>query len=255
MIFLDIQSAFDSVWHGGLIFKLSQLGVDGNLLKWLTNYLTNRSQCVVYQGISSELRPITSGVPSGSVLGPLLFLIFINDFGANLFCDSYLFADDSSLFKQFKANGALQVIAKVNDDLLKLISWASDWRLKFNTSKTVLMIFTPSARNIALNPISIQFDGILISPSIEHKHLGMTLTPTLSWTRHIDLLVNKSNKKIGLLRRQSRWLSPLQKQTVYLNFIRPAIEYGSTLYDGCSAFDANRIEKSKEKPRWPARER
>ena len=96
--FLDISKAFDKVWHPGLIFKLKQNGINGNLLLMLQNYLSNRKQRVVLNGIESTWEPIISGVPQGSVLGPLLFLIYINDLTQNILANIKLFADDSSLF-------------------------------------------------------------------------------------------------------------------------------------------------------------
>ena len=97
-VFLDISKAFDKVWHEGLIFKLKQNGVTGSVINLLTNYLTNRKQCVVLNGSSSEFLPIKSGVPQGSVLGPLLFLIYINDLEVNLKSKTKFFADDTMLF-------------------------------------------------------------------------------------------------------------------------------------------------------------
>ena len=97
-VFLDMSKAFDKVWHEGLIFKLKQNGINGNLLRLLENYLSNRKQRVVLNGIQSEWNPILSGVPQGSILGPLLFLIFINDLIDNINSSIKLYADDCSLF-------------------------------------------------------------------------------------------------------------------------------------------------------------
>ena len=142
MVFLDIKSAFDRVWHQGLVHKLSLLGVSGSLLNWLRNYLLNRNQKVVISGVSSTPRNITAGVPQGSILGPLLFLIYINDFGCNLNSESYLFVDDTSLLHQYLPGNHLPAINLLNQDLVKISDWARDWRIIFNTSKTILMNFS-----------------------------------------------------------------------------------------------------------------
>ena len=119
MIFLDIKSAFDKVWHQGLLYKLEKIGCAKFLLLWFKSYLSNRSQRVVLHGASSESLPILAGVPQGSILGPLLFLIYINDFGQDIVCDSYLFADDSSLLKQYDIAHESQVVNSLNSDLVK----------------------------------------------------------------------------------------------------------------------------------------
>ena len=102
VVFLDVKAAFDRVWHEGLIYKLSCLGVKGQMLSWISNYLQDRSQKVVHKGLSSETCNITAGVPQGSILGPLLFKIFVNDFGHDIESESILFADDSTLMHQYK---------------------------------------------------------------------------------------------------------------------------------------------------------
>ena len=99
LVFLDVSKAFDKVWHEGLLFKLRQLGIVGTLYDWIEHYLTGRSQKVVVNGISSSLRNLQTGVPQGSILGPLLFIIYINDIINDLQCNVYLFADDTSIQK------------------------------------------------------------------------------------------------------------------------------------------------------------
>ena len=129
-IFLDISKAFDKIWHVGLIFKLKQNGVSGSLLKLLQNYLNNRKQRVVLNGSSADFSPIGSGVPQGSLIGPLLFLIYVNDYEKNIKSDIKFFADDTMLFSIVKhpvisANG-------LNHDLKVLHEWAYQWKLEFN---------------------------------------------------------------------------------------------------------------------------
>ena len=141
MVFLDIKSAFDRVWHPGLIFKLNKLGISNTLLRWFTSYLENRSQSVILKGAKSNSLHITSGVPQGSILGPLLFLVYINDFGLNLSSDSYLFADDSSLLYQYPSDQVNKALNVVNQDLRDILLWAKDWRITYNQSKTVVINF------------------------------------------------------------------------------------------------------------------
>ena len=128
--FLDISKAFDKVWHEGLIFKLKTYGVEGNLLKLLENYLTDRQQRVVLNGRTSSWQNVYAGVPQGSVLGPLLFLIYINDLPDELTSMCKIFADDTSLFSKVidKNNSNSQL----NSDLAKISKWAFQWKMSFN---------------------------------------------------------------------------------------------------------------------------
>ena len=118
-VFLDFAKAFDKVSHKGLIYKF-KYGVTGNILSWLTNYLTNRSQKVVIKGSSSDWRHIKSGVPQGSVLGPLCFLIYINDITENISSSMFLFADDASIFRPIRDTSAREDSELINEDLKPL---------------------------------------------------------------------------------------------------------------------------------------
>ena len=129
-VFLDISKAFDKVWHDGIIFKLKSYGVEGKLLLLLKNYLENREQRVVLNGQTSEWRKIMSGVPQGSVLGPLLFLIYINDLPDVINSLCKIFADDKSLFS--KVYDIHNSASKLNDDFEKISYWAYQWKMQFN---------------------------------------------------------------------------------------------------------------------------
>ena len=129
-VFLDISKAFDKVWHTGLIFKLRQNGVSGSLLRLFESYLHNRHQRVVINGSHSEYLPVESGVPQGSVLGPLLFLVYINDLEKNIKSNIKFFADDTMLFSVVK-DPALSAV-ELNHDLDIILQWAHLWKLQFN---------------------------------------------------------------------------------------------------------------------------
>ena len=129
-VFLDISKAFDEVWYDGLIFKLKSYGVEGELLSLLKNYLQNREQRVVLNGQTSGWRKIDSGVPQGSVLGPLLFLIYINDLPDGIISMCKIFADDTSLFS--KVLDINKSVTELNTDLEKISQWAYQWKMQFN---------------------------------------------------------------------------------------------------------------------------
>ena len=140
LVFFDISKAFDRVWHKGLLFKLKQNGINGKLLLWISNYLSNRKQKVIVKSSSSSLQVVTAGVPQGSVLGPLLFLIYVNDIAESVLSLTRLFADDSSLY--FSASSLDDIEGIMNHDLRIVFSWASQWLVNFNPNKTEAMLFT-----------------------------------------------------------------------------------------------------------------
>ena len=128
-VFLDISKAFDKVWHKGLLFKLSQNGISGNLLDLLSSFLSDRKQRVLLNGQTSEWRNVTAGVPQGSILGPLLFLIYINDLSGDLSSKAKLFADDTSLFSV--THDITTSANELNNDLKKISDWAFQWKMSF----------------------------------------------------------------------------------------------------------------------------
>ena len=133
-IFLDISKAFDKVWHEGIIFKLKCNGISGNIFNFFENYLTNRYHRVILNGKESNWKCLKAGVPQGSVLGPLLFLLYINDLTDNISSDMRLFADDSSLFTG--VNGVNQTHDKLCKDLQTVTMWAYQWKMIFNPDIT-----------------------------------------------------------------------------------------------------------------------
>ena len=133
-VFLDISKAFDRVWHEGLIYKLQSLGISGLPLKCIESFLSNRSQRVLLNGQSSSWSPVLAGVPQGSVLGPLLFLVYINDLSKNLSSTAKLFADDTSIFSV--VHDISLSLLQLNDDLIKISNWAYQWKMSFNPEVT-----------------------------------------------------------------------------------------------------------------------
>ena len=139
-VFLDVSSAFDKVWHSGLLAKLYQVGIEEKFYEIMSSYLRNRKQIVVVDGQKSDILDLTAGVPQGSRLGPLLFLIYINDISADIESDILIFADDTSLF--VSGSDPAETSNILNRDLQKISSWATKWKVKFNTIKTKSMIFS-----------------------------------------------------------------------------------------------------------------
>ena len=204
-VYLDISKAFDRVWHDGLIYKLRRCGISGNLLLLLRSFLSNRKQRTVLNGQSSGWGNISAGVPQGSILGPLFFLIYINDLSQNLRCSAKLFADDTSLFTIVKDTRAAATDMNHDLDLIRL--WAQNWRMSFNPDprkQAVELIF--SRKSVKTDHPVILFNDLPVTKVDEHKHLGIMLDSKLSFSAHIHAAITKSRKGIGMLKFLSKYL-------------------------------------------------
>ena len=176
MVFLDISKAFDKVWHKGLLFKLERLGVRDPLLSWFRSYLTNRRQRVVIDGTVSDWKYVQAGLPQGSVLGLLLFLVYINYITDSIQSTCFLYADDTSLLEIVEDPQLTS--AKLNSDLTNISKWTRNWLVTINPNKTEAMIFS-TKRDKPVHP-ALYYEGNEIDIVSSHKHLGVTLSSNLS---------------------------------------------------------------------------
>ena len=218
-IFLDMSKAFDKVWHEGLIYKLRTYGVQSKLLDLLKNYLNNRKQRVIINGTGSSWKPIKSGVPQGSVLGPLLFLVFINDLPDNLICNPKLFADDVSL--NAVMSHYTNSTENIENDLKLIHDWSVKWKMVFNpdiTKPAEEVLFTNRISTI-YSPISS--DDIAIKYVDDHKHLGLVLDSKLIFNKHIDEKISIANRGIGIIRRLYHYLPRKTPIQIYKSFKTP----------------------------------
>ena len=222
-IFLDVQSAFEKVWHKGLIAKLNQINVTGNALEFFSSYLTNRKQITVVDGEKSTEQAIKAGVPQGSRLGPLLFIIYINDITENIESDILIFADDTTLLASAKTPTETTEI--LNRDLEKLSCWSKMWKVSFNADKSEQMIFS---KKVMHSP-DIIFNGENIKKVTVHKHLGLHLTYNLDWGIQIHQVCMKANRKLSVLRRV-KLLSRHTLDILYKLTIRSTIDYALPVY-------------------------
>ena len=184
-VFLDISKAFDKVWHSGLLFKLKAYGIEGQLLALLKDYLHGRQQRLVLNGQTSDWRKINSGVPQGSVLGPLLFLIFINDLPDGITSLCNIFADDTSLFSKVYD---IDISAKeLNSDLEKISKWAFQWKMQFNSdpNKQANEVISSRKTNNSSHP-SVAFNNNVIKRFPYHKYLGTVLDSKLEFKFQVD---------------------------------------------------------------------
>ena len=228
-VYQDMSKAFDKVWHEGLLHKLKQNGVDGNLLTLLTNYLSNRRQRVVLNGKCSDWAPILSGVPQGSVLGPLLFLIFINDLEVGILSQIKFFADDTSLYSVVK--DPEKSARELNHDLEVINNWAKQWKMSFNpdpTKPAEEILFSHKRKPVVHPPL--YFNGVEVKRVSEHKHLGLVLDPLLNFAAHFKEKISKARKGIGLIKHLRTYLPTHVLDQIYKMHVRPHLDYCDFIY-------------------------
>jgi ribonuclease P/MRP protein subunit RPP40 len=238
LVFCDITKAFDKVWHKGLLAKLKAIRVTGNLLDWFKSYLEGRAQRVVIEGEESTWAWILAGVPQGSVLGPLLFLIYINDICLTVKGNIRLFVDDTCLYLDIVHN--VQTQTAVNSDLASINKWAMEWLVEFNPSKTVTMATRRPRTTTA--PIPLEMDGVNLVEVCSHKHLGVTLQDNLRWDTHIGEIANKASKRTNILSTLKFKLDRETLEKMYFAFIRPILEYSGVLWDNCTKGEKELLE-------------
>jgi hypothetical protein len=222
-IFLDFRKAFDTVDHTILISKLQFYGVRGVALDWFQSYLFNRQQYTVINDCKSNLRNISHGVPQGSILGPLLFLIFINDLpnSSNLF-KYILFADDSTLSASFPKTD-MEIAIKINNELVSVNSWLDTNKICMNVDKTKFITFSYK-RNIDI-PM-LKMGNADISEVDNIKFLGMHLDRHLLFKNHVDYISTKLSKSVGILYKLKYFLPPEILKIIYFSLVQPYIYYG-----------------------------
>ena len=240
-LFLDISKAFDKVWHEGLIFKLKSNGISGNLLGLFENFLLNRKQRVVLNGQTSEFESLYSGVPQGSVLGPLFFLVYINDLTENIASKMKLFADDSSLF--IKVNGIENTQSVLEQDLKTITDWAHQWKMKFNPdlSKAAIEVIFSCKKKKPVHP-QITFNNIPVLRENHTKHLGVILDEQLTFKKHVEEKIKVANKGLGLLRYLKKFANRYVLDKMYKMYIRPHLDYGDIIYHGQTNYICDILE-------------
>ena len=226
-IYLDFTKAFDSVPHNDLLVKLWSMGITGNLWRWFKCYLDNRTQRVsVNHNLSSPL-PVISGVPQGSILGPLLFLIYINDLPSAISSSNLLlFADDAKCYKTIHNPLDRRLL---QSDLDLLTDWSHANHLVFKTSKCNLVSFKSNSRAVVGDPYII--NGCEVSKKDSHCDLGIIFSADLSWSNHYNHIITKAYRALGLLRRTfGHTYSITTKKVLYLHTVRSCLLYCSPLW-------------------------
>ena len=230
---------------------LSELGVKGSVISWLHSYLHKRKQHVVINGVESTRAFLEAGVPHCSILGPLLFLVYVSDITDGIESDINLFADDTYLLQIVDDPTTSANI--LNADLDRLHQWASQWLVTFNPNQTEVITFSAKTKKPYHPPLL--FSGIPLKEVSHYTHLGLTFLSDLTWTNHIKSVVRKASKRVGIMKRlkytssrttiMKRLKYTLSRTTImrlYTTLVRPILEYGCVIFDACSQLDSQLIE-------------
>ena len=222
VVYCDFMKAFDKVPHKRLIYKTEKYGISGNVLGWIHSFLNNRTQRVIINNDPSSYAPVSSGIPQGSVLGPILFVLYINDLPEVVDKDSYvyLFADDTKLFRKINNDKDAEIL---QDDINRLIDWSNLWLLKFHPDKCVYM-------GIGYNNESIiegkyQMDGHSLNLSDCEKDIGVYIDSKLYFETHINTQVNKANRNLAIARKTFEYMDEEIFKHIYKGLVRPHLEY------------------------------
>lgn len=238
--FLDFSKAFDCVDHSILLHKLSVYGVRGVALEWFRSYLSGREQYVSYNNNNSQLRSISHGVPQGSVLGPLLFLIFINDFSnCSEFFRFILFADDSTLTCTIDNISADQISLKLESELINVHKWLNSNKIKININKSNFIFFSYRKLN-SIPPIN--FANSAITQTSYTKFLGLTIDQHLRYQQHIKLLASKLSKSLGILYRLNSFFPSNILKTLYFSLFHPYLNYAIDSWYGAPEYAVETIK-------------
>ena len=234
---LDFSKAFDVVPHKRLLHKLDFYGIRGQSHQWIRSFLQNRSQRVVVDGEQSTSAPVTSGVPQGSVLGPILFLVFINDMPECVKSRARLFADDSIVYRNINSKDDCTAL---QDDLDALHKWEMEWGMHFNPSKCNIITVTRKK-----SPINCTYSlkGVPLEKVEETTYLGMNVTKDLSWHSQISRATAKGNRALGFTKRNIASSSKVTKERAYTTLVRPTVEYASTIWSPHQKNLTQQIEK------------
>ena len=221
----DFSKASDKVPHQRLLSKLNYYGIQGKTLAWINFWLTERIQRVVVDGEASSFVKVNSGVPQGTVLGPLMFLLFINDIHENLDSTLRLFADDALLYRSINTMNDTIIL---QNDIDKLVSWSKTWQMQFNVTKCHTMKISRKKEPVL---IDYYINGQKLSPVKNHPYLGVMLSNDLRWNSHVENIVAKANKSLGFVRRNLYPCSERTKRSAYVTIVRPNLEYATAVWD------------------------
>lgn len=242
VLLVDFRKAFDLVDHSVLLQKMEFYKLNQNSLKFFKSYLTNRQQSVFVNNTQSSHASVKYGVPQGSILGPLLFLLFINDLPLHTDLMTDLYADDATLYETGKSKDLIE--RKLQKAISDLASWCKQNGMVINIDKTKAMLITTSQRRSRIkNSLQLSLNGIQLSTVSNDKVLGVQLDNNLSWGDHISKVVKKMSTNIWLLSKIKNYLSLNHRITYYRSYIQPHLDYANIVWGGTTKTNLMQIER------------
>ncbi len=243
-VMIDLSKAFDTINHDLLLRKLSTYGVRGKELLWFTDYLAGRKQRVVVDGVSSEWANISMGVPQGSILGPLLFLIFVNDLpDAVEECSTNLYADDTTIYSADADPAVLG--ARVEGDLGRVAGWINSNGLRMNVAKTQLMVLSRKGKRACgdADSVQVKVGDVELKKQDCVRYLGVEIDKDLTWKSHIEKVHQQCMGKLAVIRRAGSYLPCHIRKLLYQAFILPHLDYCSVVWNSCGQGLSDRVER------------
>ena len=244
--FIDFRKAFDCVQHPVLIRKLRELGLGEPAIDWISNYLADQKQRVYANNCFSSFMQITQGVPQGSVLGPLFYIIYANDLSTFLTnCKIAMYADDTVLYT---ANRCFEdSIAQLQKDMSALSVWCKSNGITANTDKTKIMVFGSANKLKGLPEADITFEDVSISSVTSYKYLGLNLDDKLNYKKHVKGIVALTSGKLKQFQRMRSFLTKKAAITVYKSMLLPLLEYGDVFLSAASLEDRKKLQTLQNK--------
>ncbi len=239
-VFLDLKKAFDTVNHEILLSKLYSYGVRGNTLSWFRSYLDKRSQVVNINSTLSDCKGINVGIPQGSILGPLLFIIYVNSLPNSVTSKVVMYADDTTLLCSSDDPVSLQ--SELDDNLCRIADWFNTNKLTLNIKKTKFMIFGSNHTVQNFDQIHLRYNNVDVEKVDSFKYLGVTFDSKMSWTCHVDHICKTVSKRIGVIRKVKYYLPPCTLKLLANSLVMPHFDYCSSVWSNCNADLLNSLQ-------------
>ncbi len=239
-IFMDFMKAFDKVPHRRLIGKVKSYKIEEKIVEWLRNFLQDRTQIVCVNEKISEPSPVISGIPQGSVLGPTMFIIYINDLPDIVESEVFLFADDTKIFRHIRSEKDREILQQ---DLIKLCEWSRKWLVLFHPDKCKLMIVGRKEYDTSYAMIDSDGKSVPLGTTTSEKDIGVYMDGQLSFSDHIAEKVNVANRNMGIIRRTFKFLDKDMFLHLYRAQVRPHIEYANVVWHPYKIKDIETIER------------